>query len=123
MKTFIVICVLTMLCILVVLIRSAFEYLKYKRSRYFDINCDELIKKGKCKADCCDITVFNKSFWKKNKHRAVRKIKDKIEYSNNVRVITLDKKCVFLRSDYKCNVYDKRPYACSSFGLECPHKK
>ena len=103
-------------------------------------NCDKL--KPKCKAACCGPFPIHNELWDRLKHKAVRPIvsikrfittvltKDFVEgkidaeQAEHVFVETeLDlelkcHRCPFLTYDYKCNIYEDRPFVCREFGSE-----
>lgn len=84
-------------------------------------NCVELIKQGKCKADCCGVVPIMENYWKILKKFAVRKDYKifKFKYCGDkfVKALTNDFKCVFLKDDFSCfsddnlktyyDIYDK----------------
>jgi Fe-S-cluster containining protein len=103
-------------------------------------NCEKL--KLKCKAACCGPFPIQADLWERLKHKAERQIisvkrfispiltkafvegKIDAEEAEHVYVETeLDPelkchRCPFLSYDYKCNIYDDRPFVCREFGTE-----
>lgn len=85
--------------------------------------CDTSI----CKASCCMNVPLPKVYLTALKNRLVRPI---IEVQDAGSVPELGGKCIvaitnkdvaenycpFLREDYKCNIYDRRPVICRKFG-------
>lgn len=80
-----------------------------------------------CKAACCSNVPLPKSYLTALKNRIVRPIiavQDAgfvPELGGKCVVAVTNKKtaenyCPFLREDYKCNIYDRRPAICRKFG-------
>ena len=93
-----------------------------------DMECDEKIKQGICKADCCGPIPFYKKFLRKNKKRIVILSYEEIPFYDDMIIpVTHDASCIFLTNKYKCNIYNDRPKICKSFAdsqyryLRCPH--
>ena len=97
-------------------------------------NCVELIKQGKCKADCCGVVPIMENYWKILKKFAVRKDYKifKFKYCGDkfVKALTSDFKCVFLKDDFSCAIHNSnlRSDVCKKYGLDenepllaCPH--
>jgi Fe-S-cluster containining protein len=93
---------------------------------FFD--CSKAVPKI-CKADCCGVVPIPKLIYEIFKDKVIEMpIKmGQWELSENEVVLPITKsgKCVFLRKDFKCNIYDYRPDICKNFGLiqelQCPH--
>lgn len=81
---------------------------------------------SKCHASCCYNVPMPKGYFSVYKKKVITPWKRLIEHGrgNNgemlyVAVVDEDfhkNKCPFLRDDYKCNIYDKRPWICRVFG-------
>lgn len=97
----------------------------YANPHYFNdknMNCDV----SKCHASCCYNVPHTKYTLFTNKKRIVTPYKRLKEHGCNdegrmmyVPVTDEDfqkNKCPFLREDYRCNIYDKRPYICRVWG-------
>lgn len=97
-------------------------------------NCVELIKQGKCKADCCGVVPIYEPYWKRLKKYALTKdyeiFKFKYQGETFVKALTKEFKCVFLSPDYKCAIHNSplRSEVCKKYGLDdnepllaCPH--
>lgn len=97
-------------------------------------NCVELIKQGKCKADCCGVVPIYESYWKLLKKYAqtndYKIFKFKCCGQTFIKALTKDFKCVFLRQDFSCAIYHShlRSEICKIYGhndheplLACPH--
>ncbi len=81
---------------------------------------------------------MSREIWERNQHRVVREVEQVIEMVGKdpltgkqlLLVIpeTSDTYCPFLTSDFKCNIYDDRPYICKKYGDEscrlmmCPYQ-
>ncbi len=84
------------------------------------IGCSECL--SKCKADCCSSLVpIPISTWLEHGHMqakmeiSVSAIPTK-DGKPSVMVHTADGKCVFLKRDLSCAIYDHRPKVCQLFG-------
>lgn len=97
-------------------------------------NCVEMIKQGKCKADCCGVVPIYESYWKLLKKHAQTQdytiFKFKHQGIKYIKALTKDFKCVFLNSDNLCAIYKShlRSEICKIYGhdpneplLACPH--
>lgn len=97
-------------------------------------NCQDLIKSGTCKADCCGPVPLLANYWRilkqyaQTKEYEITKVKDR--FGDVVVAITKSGNCVFLKQDYSCAIYKShlRPEICSMFGnnsneplLACKH--
>lgn len=89
---------------------------------------DCLSKLKECKAGCCGPVPFTRDEWEINKIHKV--VKEDVLFSHpSGAVIPLIPgfRCIFLRNDYKCNIYDTRPEICRKFGkiddvlMNCPY--
>ena len=77
-------------------------------------------KLHKCRAKCC----YNMPFEQNELVKYADKIVNPILYTEPIgigvfavtNIDMMQNKCPFLRSDYKCNIYDKRPSVCRKFG-------
>lgn len=91
-----------------------------------EFNCSEFIKQGKCKADCCGAVPIPKQTVKQFEHLQQRKVLEVVEWdSNDILPVTDSGRCVFLKSDFMCVIYDHRPPICKNYGLiptlQCPY--
>lgn len=97
-------------------------------------NCVELIKTGKCKADCCGVVPILENYWKVLKRHAqtneYKIFKFKYNRDTFIKALTKDFKCVFLNSENLCAIHNHhlRSQICKIFGtvenqplLACPH--
>lgn len=85
-----------------------------------------------CKSACCYNVPHTKQYFTSLKNRIVNPI-IRLEAIDKTHAMAItdeepDKnKCPFLRKDYKCNIYDRRPSICRMFGegkhkyLQCGH--
>lgn len=81
---------------------------------------------SKCHASCCYSAPMPKGYFSAFKRKVITPWKRLVEHGigNNgeklyVAVVDEDfhkNKYPFLRDDYKCNIYDKRPWICKAFG-------
>jgi len=78
------------------------------------MDCSKCIKN--CKAACCGIVPFEKKFVKNNK--PLRKVIKEHEFKGMILLETKGYICPYLKEDYTCSVYDKRPEVCRLFGNE-----
>lgn len=95
---------------------------------------------SKCGAACCYNIALPQGFVKKHEDKIITKIIGIIPLSANPQQGFFEEqelcktaeepnknKCPFLRSDYKCNVYDDRPRICRIYGeipeLTCKFRK
>jgi len=81
-----------------------------------------------CKSDCCGPVIMPVAIWERNKHKAQNPLKELFNLSDgNCVPATEELKCIFLKQDGKCNIYDDRPKVCRDYGLipelECPWMK
>ena len=97
-------------------------------------NCVELIKSGKCNADCCGVVPILENYWKVLKKYAqtndYKIFKFKYNRDTYIKAITKNFKCVFLNSENLCVIHNHhlRSWVCKIFGtdekqplLACPH--
>lgn len=81
------------------------------------MNCNACI--ANCKGDCCGPIPLNEEFLEENENAIQRKVIGALPYGGKKIVpITESGNCPFLKEDYGCAVYDKRPYICKKFGDE-----
>lgn len=82
---------------------------------------------SKCKAACCYNVPMPKGFFSAYRKKIVTPYKRLIEQQacdDNGKLLYLpivsekwsENKCPFLRDDYKCNIYEVRPWICRNFG-------
>lgn len=97
-------------------------------------NCQELIKSGKCKADCCGCVPLNEGYWKILKKYAQTNEYIIFRFKHNgekfIKAITKDFMCVFVKPDFSCAIHHShlRCEVCKIYGtdkneplLACPH--
>lgn len=98
-------------------------------------NCTELIKSGKCKADCCGCVPIPERYWQRLKKLVRDKEYKQMPFTTPngqkwVAAVSKDLKCVFLDSECKCLIYKSpmKPPICNQYGLNstetllaCPH--
>ena len=91
-------------------------------------DCSKVCPK-KCKADCCGYVPLLAKFWEKYKHKAQVKVKVLKWKSGHVIPLTENMACCFLDKNYRCVVYEDRPWLCKLFGtkniqgIKCPYLK
>ena len=91
-------------------------------------DCSKVCPK-KCKADCCGYVPIPKQIWEKFKNRAQRVYKEVPYDETHILPLTEDLNCPFLSKEYKCIIYEDRPWLCKLFGtkeiqgLKCPYLK
>lgn len=73
---------------------------------------------SKCKAVCCNVCPIEKEIYERNLDKRLRSIEKLSSLGAHVIPITSDGKCVFLKDDLTCNIYDDRPFLCKKFGDE-----
>lgn len=88
--------------------------------------CKSKCNTSKCHASCCYSAPMPKGYFSVFKKKVITPWKRLVEHGigNNgemlyVAVVDEDfnkNKCPFLRDDYKCNIYDQRPWICRAFG-------
>ena len=91
--------------------------------------CNIEIGSGRCKGDCCGPVPIPKEVLDRNRFKIQRPIAQEIEmFPGEFVPLTRDLNCVFLTKDFKCAIYDERPWVCRKFGsgdpsprLQCPH--
>lgn len=92
----------------------------------FADNCRKLIESGVCHSDCCGFWVFSNTIWNENKDKA-RDVKEVTKFENETIAIGQNGKCVFLKENLSCAIYNHRPDVCRNYGLtkelECPYIK
>lgn len=97
-------------------------------------NCQELIKQGKCKADCCGCVPIYANYWKLLKKYIQTNDYTLFKFTRcgqkYVNAITKDFKCVFIKDDFSCAIHHShlRSDICQKYGLDenepllaCPH--
>lgn len=97
-------------------------------------NCIELIKQGKCKADCCGVVPILEQYWRILKKYAQTNDYKIFKFKHNgntyIKALTKDFKCVFLNSECLCSIHNShlRSEICKIYGydnkeplLACPH--
>lgn len=97
-------------------------------------NCAEIIKQGKCKADCCGCVPMYERYWERLKKYAQTSDYKLLKFKRNgtkfINAVTKNFKCVFLKTDYSCAIYHShlRSDICKKYGtneteslLACPH--
>lgn len=72
--------------------------------------------------DCCSVISFDINFFEKNRdkihHNIIREeIGSSPDGTPLIMPLTDDGRCVFLRKDFKCDIYDDKPEICRQFGL------
>lgn len=90
------------------------------------IDCPSLIKKGICLGHCCGCVPISREIYEASKHLIQKKIKELANFSSEeIWPITFDAQCAFLKEDYSCAIYEKRPPCCRDYGyiekLQCPY--
>lgn len=94
------------------------------------IDCKKLIDQKICHADCCGAVPIPKQIAKRFEHLQQRKVLEIVDWDdprnpNDILPVTESGRCVFLKTDYKCAIYDYRPWVCRNYGLrpnlECPY--
>ena len=90
---------------------------------------------SKCKASCCGCFPMPKEIFERNKDKIVTHPIETKEMNGpdlaedlslevlgkdiaTILPITPNLKCVFLKEDYSCNIYEDRPRLCRKFGDE-----
>ena len=95
-----------------------------------EFDCLGLMKQGKCHADCCGTVPIPKQIVKRFEHLQQREVLEIGDWSdsnnpNDILPVTEDGRCVFLKPDYMCAIYDNRPSVCKNYGLipklQCPY--
>ncbi len=91
-----------------------------------NIPCDDAIKTGVCRADCCRTVsiTFLQHFYDSLSGRRYCEPDDEFRYCDLIRVFREDCICVFLDQEInRCNIYDLRPQVCSEYGKtsKCLH--
>lgn len=81
-----------------------------------------------CQADCCGIVIFDIQLWELFQHLKQVDIKEIVQESKKVLIITHDFYCIFLnRESRQCAIYQNRPSVCRLYGLvedlQCPYIK
>ena len=75
----------------------------------------------KCNAQCCYNIPFDNGELDRFKDKIVNKVLYVLPMLGKMVAFTNEKtelnKCPFLRSDYKCNIYENRPDVCRKFGV------
>ena len=97
----------------------------------FEEKCQELNATGRCKADCCGPTPFQREFIVANYANIPAGLEYKLKIIPGAEVVvpmTEDNHCIFLnRQSFSCQIYAERPQVCREFGneshrlLSCPH--
>jgi Fe-S-cluster containining protein len=72
-----------------------------------------------CKAECCSVVPMTRQEFNGNFSFIVRPVIGVVDFDRHTVIPeTADNKCPFLRDDYACNIYDRRPEICRKFGDE-----
>lgn len=97
-------------------------------------NCQNCL--SKCKAVCCGPVPLEVNLVEKNRHKLVRPIIEEkffegpvmeensfsdlknVKTAEMVLMTSEGNYCPFLTEDYKCNIYEDRPFVCKEFGKE-----
>ena len=82
------------------------------------IDCQKLIVKKLCAADCCGCVPIPTAMWAQHKDKIQRPVEQLIEDKQEVYPMTADLKCVFLTPELRCIIYPERPEICSKFGMD-----
>lgn len=91
-------------------------------------DCSKVCPK-KCQADCCGYVPMPKELWEKHKAKAQREYKEVEWNDETILPLTEDLNCPFLDKNYRCVIYNDRPWICKLFGtkeikgLKCPYLK
>lgn len=73
----------------------------------------------KCKAECCStLTPLPIDVVERNESKIINQHSEKHEAEGNCILVTDNHRCVFLKEDNTCNIYDERPDVCRKFGDE-----
>ena len=72
----------------------------------------------KCKAACCGIVPIPKHIYEANWKEKITEPDEILETEDAYIPITKTGKCVFLKKDLSCNIYENRPDICKKFGDE-----
>lgn len=89
--------------------------------------CKTKCNTSKCHASCCYSVPMPKGFFSAFRKKVITPYKRLLEQEMTddkgqrlyIPVVDEDfnkNKCPFLRDDYKCNIYDQRPWICRAFG-------
>jgi Fe-S-cluster containining protein len=92
--------------------------------------CRKAIDKGICAANCCGPIPMPKETYERVKGLALAK-HEAFEDDSDQEVYVVNSedslKCVFLKPDCSCAIYEDRPEVCRNYGtapdLECPYIK
>lgn len=83
--------------------------------------CEQKIKSGICKADCCGVLAISKQLFDRHEYKLKNK-KFNIDIGGDHYVIYCDDfSCPFLNRNYKCMIYKERPEVCRKFDSGDPH--
>lgn len=90
------------------------------------LDCSKCIPRL-CQGDCCIYVPLPRELWEKFKHLAQQEVvvlgweKGKISVgktvTKDVLPLTGNLKCPFLSKDFKCVIYEDRPWVCRLFGV------
>lgn len=90
-------------------------------------DCKKFVPK-KCKADCCGPVPIPNDVYERNMFHRIGEVDELFQGPGWVIPFPKgeDLKCVFLRPDFQCNIYEDRPDVCRQFGfveeLQCPYQ-
>jgi Fe-S-cluster containining protein len=67
------------------------------------------------------------ALYEENKGLAQKPLKELVSFGDEVIPVTEDRFCIFLKLDFTCAIYEKRPSVCINYGytkeLQCPYCK
>jgi hypothetical protein len=93
-----------------------------------EFDCAGLIAKKICSANCCGCVGMPLKTFEQFKDTAQRQVIELADYpggQGEIVPFTEDMKCVFLKPDCSCAIYDSRPEVCQNYGhleeLQCPY--
>ena len=78
------------------------------------MNCSDCLIR--CRAGCCGMVPLPPDLFRK--HPAQREVVEEIPFKGAVIARTKDNYCPFLTKDFKCSIYEDRPWICKKFGDE-----
>jgi Fe-S-cluster containining protein len=75
---------------------------------------------SRCKAQCCGPTPISRRVWNKHQDKIQTEPYEilEIDQTDDIVPVTVELKCVFLKEDYTCAIYEDRPDVCKKFGNE-----
>ena len=76
------------------------------------MNCNVSI----CKAECCGPIPFNIFNFNRFKYLIEKKYELEMLSDSVIIALTDDLSCIFLNENYKCKIYENRPFLCKMFG-------